>query len=121
MALATIKPPLELDLSAFEEQIQATFLVVNYLSNLEFGRRSVLEIWGTMDSARYPAKRALEATFFGRIHDRQDISDTGALWYGKSLRKLAMDLNDPIEMCSTAVLRSTIVLTMYEVRITPFP
>ncbi|KAL8902824.1 MAG: hypothetical protein Q9207_004350 [Kuettlingeria erythrocarpa] len=106
---------MELDLSAFEEHIQATFLVVNYLSNLEFGRRSVLETWGTLDSAHYPAKRALEATFFGRIHCRQDISNTGALWYGKSLRKLARDLNDPKEMCSTSVLRSAIVLTMYEI------
>ncbi|KAL8757753.1 MAG: hypothetical protein Q9184_004124, partial [Pyrenodesmia sp. 2 TL-2023] len=110
----SFKPPDELNLSAFEENIQATFLVVNYLSNLEFGRKSVLEKWGTLTSTQYPSKRALEASFFGRTHGLQDICHTGTIWYGKSLKKLARDLDDPKTMYSTSVLRSTIVLTIYE-------
>lgn len=113
------KLPVELDLSAFEENIQATFLVVNYLSKIAFGRKSVLQAWGTMSPAHYPSKRALEAGFFGRFHGQKDICDVASIWYGKSLKKLASDLNEPKAMRSTSVLRSTIVLTMYEVRLSP--
>ncbi|KAL8916429.1 MAG: hypothetical protein Q9208_008530 [Pyrenodesmia sp. 3 TL-2023] len=43
VAPTSFQPPTELDLSAFEESIQATFLAVNYLSKLEFGRKAIVE------------------------------------------------------------------------------
>ncbi|KAL8973499.1 MAG: hypothetical protein Q9197_002256 [Variospora fuerteventurae] len=107
-------PPAELDLLPFEENIQATFLVVNYLSILELGRKSMLPAWGSMDPGHYPSKRALEASYFGRFHRCQKICDIGSMWYGQSLKKLARDLDDPKEMLSLSVLRSAVVLTMYE-------
>ncbi|KAL8649767.1 MAG: hypothetical protein Q9210_004206 [Variospora velana] len=67
-----------------------------------------------MDPGHYPSKRALEASFFGRFHRCQEICDVGSMWYGQSLKKLARDLDDPNEMLSLSVLRSAVVLTMYE-------
>ncbi|KAL8706237.1 MAG: hypothetical protein Q9201_000674 [Fulgogasparrea decipioides] len=106
--------PVEVGLSPFQDSIQSTFLVVNFLSQVEFGRKSVLEVWNEMSPTEYPSKRALEAAFFGRFHRRQDICEAGYRWYGKALCKLSKDLSDPQMMLSTAVLRSTILLVMYE-------
>lgn len=110
-------PPIELDLSPFQDNIQATFLIANYLSRSPFGRKTVLETWHTISPLDCPSRRALEATFFGRVHHRQDICETGSLWYGKALRKLARDLGDPEKMWSVSLLRSTVILTMHEVQI----
>ncbi|KAL8865784.1 MAG: hypothetical protein Q9174_006698, partial [Haloplaca sp. 1 TL-2023] len=106
--------PPELDLTPFRDDMQSSFLVVNFISQVEFGRKSVLNIWGDMSDAVYPSKRALELAFFGRFHQRQDICEAGSRWYGKALCKLSKDLSDPKEMWSTAVLRSAILLIMYE-------
>ncbi|KAL8723592.1 MAG: hypothetical protein Q9225_000134 [Loekoesia sp. 1 TL-2023] len=113
-AYTSCSPPIELDLSPFQDNIQATFLVVNYLSRLEFGRKTVLDDWNTMSPLDYPSRCALEATFFGRVHQRQDICEIGSLWYGKALRKLASDLGDPEKRWSVLVLRSAVILTMHE-------
>ncbi|KAL8864695.1 MAG: hypothetical protein Q9174_007256, partial [Haloplaca sp. 1 TL-2023] len=107
--------PPELDLTPFRDDMQSSFLVVNFISQVEFGRKSVLNIWGDMSDAVYPSKRALELAFFGRFHQRQDICEAGSRWYGKALCKLSKDLSDPKEMWSTAVLRSAILLIMYEI------
>ncbi|KAL8968059.1 MAG: hypothetical protein Q9183_002641 [Haloplaca sp. 2 TL-2023] len=106
--------PPELDLAPFREDMQSSFLVVNFISQVEFGRKSVMDRWGDMSEAVYPSKRALELAFFGRFHQRQDICEAGSRWYGKALCKLSKDLSDPKEMWSTAVLRSAILLIMYE-------
>lgn len=79
----------------------------------------MLAAWGSMDPGHYPSKRALEASYFGRFHRCQRICDVGSMWYGHSLKKLARDLDDPKEMLSLSVLRSAVVLTMYEVRLAP--
>lgn len=111
-------PPAELDMSPFQENMQSTFLVVNFISQVEFGRKSVLVVWEDMSSTEYPSRRALELAFFGRFHQRSDMCEAGSRWYGKALCKLAKDLSDPQEMWSMVLLRSAILLTMYEVSLT---
>lgn len=108
--------PFELNLSAFQAPICVTFLVQNFLGHLDTGRKSLLPAWdvdNVSGTARHSV-HALALTFFGKAHHQQKIVYQGADCYGKALKKLAHDLNDPKAMWSSSVLLSSILLARYE-------
>lgn len=107
-------PARNLSLSAFEENIQSTFFVANALSKLDFGQSAITAMWETMSAPDDPSKRALETALFGRFHRQPGICEASSRWYGRALIKLSDDLRTPQALWSTAVLRSAIILTMYE-------
>ncbi|KAL8730765.1 MAG: hypothetical protein Q9166_003835 [cf. Caloplaca sp. 2 TL-2023] len=107
-------PLIQRSLAPREENIQSTFLIVNFLDQIDFGRKSLLGMWDTMPPSNYPAKRALEVAFFGRFHGRKDFQKASSLWYGKALNTMATDLMQPQEMWSTSTIRSAIILFIYE-------
>ena len=108
--------PTELDLSAFQEPICVTFLVQNFLGQLDTGRKSLLPAWD-VDNVAGTARSSINAlalAFFGKAHHQQNIIDQGSDCYRKALRKLAHDLHDPQAMWSPSVLLSSILLARYE-------
>lgn len=107
-------PAISLNLSAFTESIQSTFFVAHALSKLDFGQKAVTAMWEIMSAPDDPSKRALETALFGRFHHQPIISEASSKWYGKALIKLSNDLRTPQGVWSTSVLRSAIILTMYE-------
>ncbi|KAL8892234.1 MAG: hypothetical protein Q9215_000868 [Flavoplaca cf. flavocitrina] len=107
-------PAKSLNLSAFTENIQSTFFVAHALSKLDFGQKAVTAMWETMSAPDDPSKRALETALFGRFHHQPIICEASSKWYGKALIKLSDDLRNPQAVWSTSVLRSAIILTMYE-------
>ncbi|KAL8790683.1 MAG: hypothetical protein Q9213_000531 [Squamulea squamosa] len=107
-------PARGLDLSAFAENIQATFFVANALSKLDLGQRAVMAMWNKISTPDEPSKRALETALFGRFHRQPVICEASSRWYGKALMKLSKDLKTPQALSSTSVLRAAIILTMYE-------
>ena len=107
-------PAISLNLSAFAENIQSTFFIAHALSKLDFGQKAVTAMWETMSAPDDPSKRALETALFGRFHHQPIICEASSKWYGKALIKLSDDLRTPQAVWSTSVLRSAIILTMYE-------
>ncbi|KAI4262624.1 MAG: hypothetical protein L6R42_002207 [Xanthoria sp. 1 TBL-2021] len=107
-------PARSLNLLAFEGNIQSTFFVANALSKLDFGQSAITAMWETMSAPDDPSKRALETALFGRFHRQPGICEASSRWYGRALIKLSDDLRTPQALWSTAVLRSAIILTMYE-------
>ena len=108
--------PTGLDLSAFQEPICLTFLVQNFLGQLDTGRKSLLPAWD-VDNVAGTARTSINAlalAFFGKAHHQQNIVDQGGDCYRKALRKLAHDLYDPHAMWSPSVLLSSILLARYE-------
>ena len=71
-------------------------------------------MWETMSAPDDPSRRALETALFGRFYRQPIICEASSKWYSKALIKLSSDLQTPQAPSSTAMLRSAIILTMYE-------
>lgn len=102
-------PAMELSLSAFATDIQSTFLIVS------IGQKAVTALWEDISHPDDPSKRALETALFARFHPHTVSCEASSKWYGRALTKLSRDLQNPQSIWSTSVLRSAIILTMYEV------
>lgn len=59
--------------------------------------------------------RALSTTFFGKTHHQRDITARGYILYGQALVSLNRDLQDAKKGWSMSLLKSAMVLELYEV------
>lgn len=113
---ASLPLPVELSLAASKEPICVTFLVQNFLGHLDTGRKSLLPAWN-VDNVSGTARdsvNALALAFFGKAHHQENIVQQGRQYYGKALRKLKDDLDNPNAIWSSSVLLSSMLLARYE-------
>lgn len=107
--------PSNLNMSAFEDDIYISFLLSNLFLSVIMPSSLMLIHASTTSSVAQRSIRALSAAYFGRIHRQEDILNRGILNYGKALRLLNEDLQDPDKAFSAFVLSSAITLEAYEV------
>jgi hypothetical protein len=102
-------------MSAFEDDIYISFLLSNLFLSVIMPSSLMHIHANTTSSVAQRSIRALSAAYFGRIHRQEDILNQGVLNYGKALRLLNEDLQDPDKAFSAFVLSSAIILEAYEV------
>lgn len=106
--------PLTLGYAAFEDNIYVSFLI----SHLFEGR---LDEWlnahvqDQSSTSGQMSTRALGAMYFGRMHNRHDITRRASELYGKALVSLNQDLRDEKSAYSTTILTTAYALELYEV------
>jgi len=105
--------PNEISLIAFRDNLEISYL----LSHGFIGNPTITSCVANVP-APYPKKwhatKALSAMYFGRIHRRPEIMEQATVEYGKALRSLAEDLQDPEEAYSISVLTNVCILSIYE-------
>ncbi|KAG4436326.1 hypothetical protein IFR05_008179 [Cadophora sp. M221] len=112
-----LKPAFGLGLGAFEGDICTSFL----LSHLLSGDTGFLPVpWmreHAEDTASVSAQtsiRALGALYFGKLHRLKDIADRSHNFYGKALVALNSDLQQAEKAWSLSVVKSAMILELYE-------
>ena len=106
----------ELNFSAFKEPMCVTFLVQNFLSHLDTGRKSLLPAWD-VDNVSGTARdsvNALALAFYGKANHLPDLVRQAAYCYVNAISKLRHDLMDNDSVWSPSVLLSSILLARYE-------
>lgn len=109
----------DLGLQGFEDDIFTSYLLSHFLAGwVMFPEVPWLRLHAEEVSSR-SAKvciRALGSVYFGRVHHQKYITDRGNKLYGQALIALNDDLRTEEKAWSVPVVRSAMVLELYEVR-----
>jgi len=104
-----------LGLSAFEEDIQISFLLANFLVGTDNSSPwLMLHAKDHLPCARMSI-RALSAVYFGRVHHLHKTTTQGFEYYIEALKNLNHSLRQSEDASSITVVKSAIVLELYEV------
>ena len=111
------------DLSAFEEVISVSHL----MHKLSLGNSAeplstaappwllaALEAPPASGDTAHLAAQALAAAYFGRVHHQESMVQKGAVIYGRALKGLAADLEDPTKASHYLALTTIMCLGTYE-------
>jgi hypothetical protein len=107
---------LTLGVRAFEDNIFISFLLSNLFSGMPITTPWLhLHAEDVSSVSAQLSIRALSTTFFGKAHHQRDITARGYNLYGQALVSLNRDLQDSKKGWSMSVLKSAMVLELYEV------
>lgn len=108
--------PQELNLSAFREDIQFTYLFDNFVWSSYGSPWLQMSAGGKVDVLALEACRAFSLTIFGRHHHQSDIEVSGAVHYDKAVRALSSRLSNVGAPGSEDMIVPIMILLMHSVR-----